>query len=153
MKQITLKQEIENELDDLKSKGYTRDKIEEELGYSENYIDQQLSKGGNNRFLNAIKGLNGRVLQKAIQPEVFTDRSLNNLTESNKVLSDANRTLAEANKTLAEANYVISKNHEELIQLTKLIVSNTGIMPRSIELPTPGTPGTETLKRKKKPTH
>jgi uncharacterized coiled-coil protein SlyX len=42
------------------------------------------------------------------------------------VLSDANKTLAEANKTLAEANLVISKNHDELIQLTKMIVANSG---------------------------
>jgi uncharacterized coiled-coil protein SlyX len=61
------------------------------------------------------------------EPEpTFADKSLNNLTESNKVLSDANKTLAEANKTLAEANLVISKNHDELIQLTKMIVANSG---------------------------
>jgi transcriptional regulator with XRE-family HTH domain len=61
------------------------------------------------------------------EPEAtFADKSLNNLTESNKVLSDANKTLAEANKTLAEANLVISKNHDELIQLTKMIVANSG---------------------------
>lgn len=54
-----------------------------------------------------------------------TDQSLNNLTESNRVLAEANKTLAEANKTLAEANHVISKNHDELIQLTKMIVSSS----------------------------
>lgn len=55
----------------------------------------------------------------------YSERSLENLTESNKILAEANRTLADANKTLAEANHVISKNHDELIQLTKLIVSSS----------------------------
>lgn len=57
-----------------------------------------------------------------LKAETIADRSLSNLTESNRVLSEANNTLAEANRTLAEANLVISKNHDELIQLTKLIV-------------------------------
>lgn len=61
------------------------------------------------------------------EPPDYNERSLTNLTESNKVLAEANRTLAEANKTLAEANHVISKNHDELIQLTKMIVAvNSG---------------------------
>lgn len=64
-------------------------------------------------------------------PETFAGQSLNNLTESNKVLAEANRTLAEANKTLAEANHVISKNHDELIQLTKMIVANSQALPKS----------------------
>jgi transcriptional regulator with XRE-family HTH domain len=63
--------------------------------------------------------------------EAYPEKTLSNLSESNKVLAEANKTLAEANKTLAEANHVISKNHDELIQLTKMIVANSGVSPRS----------------------
>jgi transcriptional regulator with XRE-family HTH domain len=77
------------------------------------------------KWLNDLEKDTGTNVVNEPEP-TFADKSLNNLTESNKVLSDANKTLAEANKTLAEANLVISKNHDELIQLTKMIVANSG---------------------------
>jgi hypothetical protein len=61
------KKEIESLLEGLKAKGVSRAIIEEDLGYSENYIDQTLSKGGNKKFLQSLKRY---VLQKAIPPEV-----------------------------------------------------------------------------------
>lgn len=64
---MELKNEIELVLESLKSKGYDRTKIEEDLGYSDNYIDQVLSKGGNKRFLRAISALRDRILQNATQ--------------------------------------------------------------------------------------
>lgn len=72
--------------------------------------------------------LSGKSKQKT---SGYVDLSLTNLTQSNKVLAEANRTLAEANKTLAEANHVISKNHDELIQLTKMIVSNSAVLSKT----------------------
>lgn len=62
---MELKKEIELILESLKNAGYDRGRIEEELGYSDNYIDQVLSKGGNKRFLRAIASFEGRILQKA----------------------------------------------------------------------------------------
>lgn len=64
---MELKNEIELVLESLRSKGYDRAKIEEELGYSDNYIDQVLSKGGNKRFLRTISALRDRILQNATQ--------------------------------------------------------------------------------------
>jgi hypothetical protein len=49
------KKQILDLLDLLKSAGISRSKIEEELHYSENYIDQLLTKGGNDRFYQALK--------------------------------------------------------------------------------------------------
>lgn len=63
---MELKEEIEKVLESLRKAGYDRAAIEKELDYSVNYIDQVLSKGGNRRFLNAIKKLKAQVLQKAI---------------------------------------------------------------------------------------
>lgn len=57
----------------------------------------------------------------------YNERSIHNLTESNK-------TLADANKILAEANRLISKNNDELIQLTKLVLSSGS---KQIVFPTP----------------
>lgn len=62
---MDFKPQIESLLKTLKSKGVDRGQIEEDLGYSENYIDQMLAKGGNKRFLTALQKY---VLQKAIPP-------------------------------------------------------------------------------------
>jgi hypothetical protein len=71
---MELKKEIESLLIALKSKGYDRRKIEQALDYSEHYIDQQVSRGGNTRLLNALKKLNASVLQIAIpQPDIKRD--------------------------------------------------------------------------------
>jgi uncharacterized protein with von Willebrand factor type A (vWA) domain len=49
------KEEIEKILETLDAKGIKRGKIEKDLGYSENYIDQVLSKGGNRKILKKLK--------------------------------------------------------------------------------------------------
>ena len=49
------KKEIEKILEILDAKGVKRDKIEKDLVYSENYIDQVLSKGGNRRILKKLQ--------------------------------------------------------------------------------------------------
>lgn len=61
---MEFKKEIEITLETLKDKGYDRAVIEQELNYSENYIDQVLAKGGNSRFAKAIKKFLADVLQK-----------------------------------------------------------------------------------------
>lgn len=63
---MELKKEIEELLESLKKAGKERDDIEKELEYSENYIDQTLSKGGNQKFLGVLKRYANTVLQKAI---------------------------------------------------------------------------------------
>jgi uncharacterized NAD(P)/FAD-binding protein YdhS len=97
---MSLKKEIENILNELKQKGYDRGEIEQQLNYSENYIDQQLSKGGNQRFLNALVEFNKRVLQKTIpaieqkNPD-YSAGAIFNLTESNRMMAESNRELVQ----------------------------------------------------------
>ncbi|RYY50461.1 MAG: S24 family peptidase [Chitinophagaceae bacterium] len=83
-KEITIKL-----LEQLKTLGWSRRRIEEELGYSDKYIDQALSKGGNERLATSLKQLYERLrgLQKTIlednivsEPESYlvTRRDLKN---------------------------------------------------------------------------
>lgn len=52
---MNYKTELQKLIDTLDSKGITRDKIEADLRYSENYIDKVLSKGGNSRVYTKVK--------------------------------------------------------------------------------------------------
>lgn len=52
---MNFKPQIEKLLKTLKDKGVERGQVEEDLGYSENYIDQMLAKGGNKRFLTTLQ--------------------------------------------------------------------------------------------------
>jgi hypothetical protein len=61
---MNYKKDIENLLFDLKSSGIDRSKIEHDLHYSPNYIDQVVAKGGNKRFYEALKSYSDRILQK-----------------------------------------------------------------------------------------
>ena len=59
---MNFKKDILTVLDSLKKKGIDRSAVEAELGYSANYIDQILSKGGNKVVLRRLNEL----LQKDI---------------------------------------------------------------------------------------
>lgn len=63
---MDFKKEIEKVLDSLKEAGFDRGKIEEDMGYSVNYIDQTLSKGGNKKFLKAMLIYKMAMLQNPI---------------------------------------------------------------------------------------
>jgi hypothetical protein len=52
---MNYKVELQKLLDTLSAKGVTRDRIEKDLRYSENYIDKVLSKGGNSRVFTKVK--------------------------------------------------------------------------------------------------
>src|ERR1700749_2751771 len=51
---MNYKKEIENLLKELAAMGISRGRIEEDLNYSPNYIDQALARGGNERFLRTL---------------------------------------------------------------------------------------------------
>lgn len=149
-------EQLNNLIESIKrQENLTEEQIAARLKYNEGYISQVRSRGRvSGKFIANLQREFNIGLQKAkpIAAEL-SGHSIDNLTESNKVLAEANRTLAEANKTLAEANHVISRNHEELIHLTKMIVSNAAPRTNLIgepDLDEPGTEGTETLERKKK---
>lgn len=61
---MNYKKDIEKMLFHLKEINIERERIENDLNYSINYIDQVLSKGGNKRFYLALKKYSDRMLQK-----------------------------------------------------------------------------------------
>lgn len=63
---MELKKEIEKLLELLSHSGFDRSKIEKELAYSENYIDQALSRGGNTKLLSRLKVLEKSLLRNTI---------------------------------------------------------------------------------------
>jgi hypothetical protein len=75
---MNLKENTERVLEDLKNLKWSRRKIEAELGYSPKYIDQQLSKGGNDKLLAALKRLHKQILDKAIKgdAQLIKDRAM-----------------------------------------------------------------------------
>lgn len=65
---MELKKEIEKLLNQLKDLGYGRDEIEKEYEYSDNYISQALSRGGNTKLLTNLKKLHSKALQAKPAP-------------------------------------------------------------------------------------
>lgn len=68
------KKQIEEVLDSLKAAGFDRGKIEEDMDYSVNYIDQVLSKGGNKKFLKAMIIYRMAMLQNPIAKSNMDDK-------------------------------------------------------------------------------
>jgi hypothetical protein len=63
---MDFKKEIESILKELKEAGIDRNRIVKDLGYSKNYIDQVLSKGGNKKFLGKLNSYAKKVLPNAV---------------------------------------------------------------------------------------
>lgn len=66
---MEFKEEIQKLLLDLKTEGIDRREIENQLGYSAFYIDQAISKGGNQKLLNSLKLLYLRRSGKSVSRE------------------------------------------------------------------------------------
>lgn len=75
-----IKKQIENILEELKALGFNRRAVEKELNKSENYIDQILSRGGNNKFLNELKRLKKSITEST--------GNIYNAVKENKLLID-----------------------------------------------------------------
>lgn len=122
---MEFKKEIEVTLERLKNLGFSRDKIEEELEYSENYIDQTLARGGNKRFLKALTDLEKRLLQKAIQTDV---------NEGPKKGDDYHaliRTLENMSEDKIRSTAVADKLAEDKIRSTAIIEKLVALLERS----------------------
>jgi hypothetical protein len=65
---MNYKEEIQKILDRLAKSGIERGQIEEDFAYAENFIDQTLSRGGNKKFLAALKIYEKAMLQNATPP-------------------------------------------------------------------------------------
>jgi hypothetical protein len=127
---MEFKKEIEQVLNDLKTKGYTRDEIEVELDYKANYIDQALSKGGNQKFLNRLKKLNERLLKKATLPgtppsvvehtdpnhiALIRERNYEKLINTNSDLVNTNSELA---KAVLEQQKIKSEVEKKILEIS-----------------------------------
>lgn len=126
------KKEIETLLNSLKQNGYSRSKIETELNYSENYIDQQLSKGGNNKFLLALRRLHSTVLEKATDVEGLEiegregkGKGVQSLPRKDDISLQAIHNLTETGKIHAENQKVMVSNESRLITLLEATVGLT----------------------------
>jgi hypothetical protein len=67
------RKEMETLLNYLKKLKHSRRMIEKALGYTPNYLDQALSKGGNEKVLNQLKSYKERVEGGDISDLIFND--------------------------------------------------------------------------------
>lgn len=137
---MELKREIESLLLVLENKNIDRATIEKDLGYSENYIDQALSRGGNNRFLRSLKQY---MLQKTTTtPKVNDsdpDKILLPLGDIKVTLADYikrielfNDTLSNAiNQGLVNLSQGQQKIQEQLYQATEHLAILLGAPPQA----------------------
>lgn len=104
--------EAEKYLAILAKKGYNRSQIEEQLGYSNNYIDQQLSKGGNKKFVRSLKGLVDVILQKATVGDV-DQQTLNDSGDQDisvrYLIAQQNKLIVSMNKQAETANEILKR--------------------------------------------
>lgn len=73
---MDINQKIELILEKLKKAGKDRSTIEKDLNYSENYIDQILSRGGNKKFLGVLERYAQNILPQDQQPSTVNDDSV-----------------------------------------------------------------------------
>lgn len=126
---MNYKKEIETLLETLKELGISRGKIEQELDYADNYIDQVLSKGGNRKFWLRLKNYTNEMLQKEI-PNVLRETSANYLKTrwENKIKSQPY--LVPLVPVKAQAGYASRHDQTEFIQQLEMYPILPGIDPR-----------------------
>lgn len=127
---MNLKEQLEEILDFLKKRGITRSEIEDDLNYSENYIDQALSKGGNKRFLKALEKYKSDILQNAIKMGSRGTQLIKEILieEANKGGTDGKYValMEERIKELKEDKEWLKRNFE--FSLAGLAVGNKSIL-------------------------
>jgi hypothetical protein len=105
------KKEIEKVLDSLKQAGFDRGRIEKDMEYSPNYIDQTLSKGGNKRFLKAMVIYRMAMLQKPISSKELPNTAPPVLSDKDRLIEqmEERRKDAESMARKMEQHYEDSK--------------------------------------------
>jgi|GEM_PF-1338693 len=112
---MDFKKDIETLLNTLQVQGWGRAEIEQELNYSENYIDQVLSKGGNKRFLGALTKFAEKVLQKATPISSSFSKKLEGPTSA--TLQDYIELLQQNDKFLKETLTKLTSNLTALVTM------------------------------------
>jgi hypothetical protein len=123
---MEFKNQIEAVLKELKKFKLSRREVEKQIGYKENSLDQQLSRGGSSKILRVLELLlETKVLQKAIddlrQESLVTEDSLPTYSNPNYLIdriSDLEKAKADRDKTIA--------NQERLIEEYKRLLDNKG---------------------------
>jgi predicted RNase H-like nuclease (RuvC/YqgF family) len=128
---MDVKQEIELILEELKKAGFDRSTIEEELGYSKNYINQSLSRGGNPRILSALKlyaknKFYNKQHQEAsvvnadsVEYKVIEKWEIEKDTLINDLFEEKDRAIKRAEEKALKAEEQVKKLEEEIQKLQK----------------------------------
>lgn len=123
------KKDIEKLLFDLKINNVDRDQIEHDLDYSENYIDQILSKGGNKRFYSNLKKYADRMLQKTTDDESNKsskkkENADNEPEEIKQIANESGEKIISSQveiKILRKENEYLKKRVEDLEKIVSLL--------------------------------
>lgn len=137
----TKRQKTEQEINDLlkrikRKTSLTQEEIAERIGYNRSYISQ-------------AKKTDSEKLYTALYREFRAE--LENLTNVPEPLFDIKQSLEKSIENLTENELRTTAVIERLMDMLEEERGKNKMNPPT--LPTPGTPGTETLQRKKKPTH
>lgn len=111
------KKQIEEVLDSLKAAGFDRGKIEEDMDYSVNYIDQVLSKGGNKKFLKAMIIYRMAMLQNPISKSNNADDKERLIQQIESRRKDAERMAEKMERHYEDAKADKGKLFEHLSSL------------------------------------
>ncbi len=123
---------IKTQLSLLKDMGKSRRQIELDLGYSEHYIDQCLSRGGNESLLNALSNYKSRLEREDDQESLLNDGEVKLLTPQDqiRILLDLNQTQKEnihlLEKERKHQQVEIAELKQEIKELKLLLKGNTG---------------------------
>lgn len=118
-----LKAVLETQLEELKKMGKSRRAVEADLGYSEHYLDQVLSKGGNKKVIDAVASYKDKLEEDGAADDKTMANSYDGGLPYAKNVSDkeismqAILSLTRSNEKLANANADLSRSNLELTQL------------------------------------
>lgn len=110
------KEPIENLLISLKKYDYDRRRIEQELGYGENYIDQAISRGGNRKLFHSLELLQKTILQKTSDKNIKFTAPIDKLIGEISEQLAANTAILNVLRPIVEELYASHRN-EALLQI------------------------------------
>jgi hypothetical protein len=133
---MNYKDEIQKALDDLTELKISRREIEKELNYSNYYINQQLSKGGNEKLL---KGLRQLLEKKRLHnTEILDPGNTFQLADDGPYPLETERERKKDMDALIEVVLIQSKSIHELSEtvnrLSEFLKSQTSIIKEQLEL-------------------
>lgn len=121
---MPFKKEIEELLDKIKGLGFDRRTIETRLEYSENYIDQLLSKGGNKKFLSRLQKLEKEILQKQGDKGEHNNEDSPGRGLSNSYIEKYLASLERENQFLKEKYDDLKKQNDKVLNEIEVVKSN-----------------------------